>query len=268
MERGIGERLREARRAQGIELEEIERRIKVRTRYLIAMEEERWDALPGTAYVWAFLRTYGDCLGLDGDELAAEHRSRSEPPRPPSEAGPGPPRRAERGPALEAGEGGRGGVSRAAALAPRWRAVAAIAIAVVVVLILVVGLAGRDGDGDELAGGNDAAPPAEESADEATSEEPSAPPRVTLELAATASVWVCLVDHRGRPVVEGETLPTGEQRGPFRARAFDLTVGNGELELLADGEPVPISDAPNPAGYRVTPERTRELSPEERPTCA
>jgi hypothetical protein len=63
---GIGEQLSAARSARGIELEEVEERTKIRKRYLRAMEEERWELLPGAAYARAFLRTYAEFLALDG----------------------------------------------------------------------------------------------------------------------------------------------------------------------------------------------------------
>src|SRR5438094_385324 len=74
MSMAIGESLREARLAQGIELDEVEASIKVRSRYLRALEAEDWGALPGDAYVRGFLRTYGDFLGLDGLALVEEYR--------------------------------------------------------------------------------------------------------------------------------------------------------------------------------------------------
>ena len=75
MEEGIGERLRDARRHLGLDLEEITARTKIRARYLIALEEERWDALPSAAYARSFLHTYAEELGLDADALVDEYRS-------------------------------------------------------------------------------------------------------------------------------------------------------------------------------------------------
>jgi transcriptional regulator with XRE-family HTH domain len=71
---GIGEQLSAARSARGIELEEVEERTKIRKRYLRAMEEERWELLPGAAYARAFLRTYAEFLALDGEALVEEYR--------------------------------------------------------------------------------------------------------------------------------------------------------------------------------------------------
>jgi hypothetical protein len=72
----IGNSLREARYRQHLELAEVEQAIKVRARYLQALEEESFDALPAQTYVKGFLRTYADYLGLDGQLYVDEFNSR------------------------------------------------------------------------------------------------------------------------------------------------------------------------------------------------
>jgi hypothetical protein len=72
----IGRSLREARLARGASLEAIEAKTRIRARYLAALEEERFDELPGEAYAKGFLRTYADHLGLDGQECLALYRAR------------------------------------------------------------------------------------------------------------------------------------------------------------------------------------------------
>ena len=72
----IGNSLREARVRQQLELGEIELATKIRSRYLRALEEESFDALPAQTYVKGFLRTYADYLGLDGQLYVDEYNSR------------------------------------------------------------------------------------------------------------------------------------------------------------------------------------------------
>jgi len=72
----IGNSLREARVRQQIELGEAELSTKIRARYLRALEEESFDALPAQTYVKGFLRTYADYLGLDGQLYVDEYNSR------------------------------------------------------------------------------------------------------------------------------------------------------------------------------------------------
>ncbi|HKG43167.1 MAG TPA: RodZ domain-containing protein [Gaiellaceae bacterium] len=72
----IGNSLREARVRQHLELTEVELATKIRARYLRALEEESFGALPAQTYVKGFLRTYADYLGLDGQLYVDEFNSR------------------------------------------------------------------------------------------------------------------------------------------------------------------------------------------------
>jgi cytoskeleton protein RodZ len=89
----IGNSLREARLRQGIDYPQIEADTMIRSKYLQALEEERFEILPGETYVKGFLRTYADYLGLDGqlyvDEFNSRFASSEEPvpgPRAPARA--------------------------------------------------------------------------------------------------------------------------------------------------------------------------------------
>ena len=66
---GIGERLRTARQALGLSLEEVETATRIRLSYLDALEREEFTALPNPAYVKGFLRNYAAYLGIPADEL-------------------------------------------------------------------------------------------------------------------------------------------------------------------------------------------------------
>jgi len=72
----IGSSLREARLRQGYDLAEAEVGTKIRSKYLDALEEERFDVLPAPTYVKGFLRSYADYLGLDGQLYVDEFNSR------------------------------------------------------------------------------------------------------------------------------------------------------------------------------------------------
>jgi len=82
----IGASLREARTRRGLSAADVQRAIRIRERYLTALEEEKWDLLPGEVYAKGFLRTYAEFLGLDGDLYLDEWNSRfahpDEPPAP------------------------------------------------------------------------------------------------------------------------------------------------------------------------------------------
>jgi helix-turn-helix protein len=72
----IGNSLRAARERQRLGYPEIELATKIRAKYIRALEEEDFDAVPGDAYVRGFLRTYAEYLGLDGDVYVDEYASR------------------------------------------------------------------------------------------------------------------------------------------------------------------------------------------------
>src|SRR5207248_5098636 len=72
----IGNSLREARLRQKLDFPELEQAVKVRGKYLRALEEEEFDILPASTYVKGFLRAYADFLGLDGQLYVDEYNSR------------------------------------------------------------------------------------------------------------------------------------------------------------------------------------------------
>lgn len=72
----IGSSLRDARVRKGLELTELEAETKIRAKYLRALEEERFELLPGDTYVKGFLRIYAERLGLDGQLYVDEYNSR------------------------------------------------------------------------------------------------------------------------------------------------------------------------------------------------
>lgn len=67
----LGNRLREARESQGLSLQQAEETTRIRLVFLEALEEERFDELPGDVYARGFIRNYAQFLGLDQQELLA-----------------------------------------------------------------------------------------------------------------------------------------------------------------------------------------------------
>jgi cytoskeleton protein RodZ len=49
---------------------------RIRTRYLQALEDERFELLPGSVYGKGFLRAYADYLGLESQLFAEEYNAR------------------------------------------------------------------------------------------------------------------------------------------------------------------------------------------------
>jgi cytoskeleton protein RodZ len=252
----IGQKLRQARIDRGLELSDVEQETKIRAKYLGAIEDERWDVLPGDPFNRGFLVSYADFLDLDPEPLVDEYkRLHAQAPEPT--------------PIPETMLPQRAMVGRAP---PGWRpmiVVLGLIAAAVVAVIAVIGLTRDSGDGGHPAGRAASSKPGGDSPTTTSATEPATPKpsRVSLELTATDSVWVCLVDDRDRRLVNAETLTAGQTRGPFKASAYKLTLGNGAVEMTVDREPVDVPDAGEPLGYRIKPAGVSELGPAVRPTC-
>jgi cytoskeleton protein RodZ len=74
--RAVGRLLRDQREARGLGLSEVEKSLRIRHQHLEAIEEGRFDKLPGAAYIPAFLRAYAAHVGLDPEKvMTAYHLS-------------------------------------------------------------------------------------------------------------------------------------------------------------------------------------------------
>ncbi|PEE94296.1 helix-turn-helix domain-containing protein [Bacillus cereus] len=71
----LGQKLKEAREAKGLSIDQLHEITKIQKRHLVAIEEGNYDVLPGAFYVRAFIKQYADAVGLNGEELLVEHQS-------------------------------------------------------------------------------------------------------------------------------------------------------------------------------------------------
>jgi transcriptional regulator with XRE-family HTH domain len=249
---GIGATLREARNRRKLDLSEVEAAIKIRPRYLSALENEDWDVLPGGAYTRGFIRTYAAYLGLDGERLAEEYRRETAPA-----GGERVPRRIEPVPAsARRGDGSR---------IPGRVAVGLVVLGLIG-LAIGIGLAGGGGGGSspstpQVRGGR-----AQRSG--LAAKAPAAKPGIALSLVATGEVWVCVLDSAEEPVVNGEILESGSRAGPFRGKSFTMAFGNGEISVSVDGRKRRTPPSNSPVGYRIDADgKLKPLEEGERPTC-
>lgn len=74
----LGTKLREARVAKGLTLNSLQQTTKIQKKYLEAIEEGRFEDIPGTFYARGFVKQYADVVGLNGDELLLEHQEELE----------------------------------------------------------------------------------------------------------------------------------------------------------------------------------------------
>ena len=270
----IGERLKRAREARAMTLDDVANQTRIPIRHLQHIENEDWDALPAPTYAIGFARNYANAIGMDGAALANELRDQIGGPR----------RRAA--PAPEYYE-----PADPARVPPRSIAI----ISIVLILLLAGGyLLWRN-----TLGANAGAPapvaeaPVENNVAEAANEQAAAPQDVTgqaVTLTALGDVWLSVSDGPGGATLFAGILNTGQTynvpatavrpllrtgrpqmlRASAAGRDLGLiapeerTVDNvsllaADLSARAAGAPAPAaSEAPAPAATRTTrPVRTR-----------
>lgn len=241
----IGERLRIAREAKGLSLDEVASQTRIPVRHLQHIESGDWEALPATTYSVGFVRSYGNAVGVDGAALGAELRQQlgggSRPTGPiPAYYEPADPAR----------------------VPPKWLAITA---AVIGLLLLAGYLLFRSGVEDAPQ-----AVPAEEKAPAQAETRPTQPQPQNLTgqpvvLTATAPVWLRVSQEGGGTVMErtmaaGETyqVPANVQRPVLRVgapEALRVTVGQTAIPQIGpSGQPVGnISLRPEDLGARAQP---------------
>lgn len=250
MDSGVGTILREARNRRKVELSEVEAATRIRFRYLRAIEDEEWDVLPGGFYTRGFVRTYALFLGLDGDRLVDEYRESVEPWHRAAEA----PQSRPEGNGAPTGPPG---------------VVLAILAVVGVVAVAVLAIVA-------IPGGGSGESPSRPRPDVVSKGKPKgkAPPAplktgVTVELAASAEVWACLLNGKGKALVDGLILEAGAEAGPFHSGSFTVSFGNGEVKMLIDGREAEIPATSSPLGYAIdSAGKLTKLGEAERPSCA
>ncbi|WP_251549182.1 helix-turn-helix domain-containing protein [Neobacillus muris] len=71
----LGNRLKEARLAKGLSLDDLQSMTKIQKRYLVGIEEGNYSSMPGNFYVRAFIKQYTEALGLNPDEIFETYKS-------------------------------------------------------------------------------------------------------------------------------------------------------------------------------------------------
>ena len=74
----IGQLLRETREGIGSDLNRVATALRIRAAYLEAIEEGRYDQLPGAVYALGFVRAYATHLALDGEEAVRRFKLEAE----------------------------------------------------------------------------------------------------------------------------------------------------------------------------------------------
>jgi cytoskeleton protein RodZ len=251
----IGDQLRETRMRNRIDIADVEAATKIRAKYLRALENEEWDLLPGPTFVKTFLRSYADYLGLDSRALVEEYKQRFERPSQMDQLKPFSPRAT-----------GRRERRRRPGLGPG----VAVLLGVLALLgaLYALGTWGGDDNGTrETTEATPTATPAKKAARKRR--KAAATRRVTLQIVPTGTVNVCLVDSRGRRLIDSRDLQAGRRTRRFRSRRFLVSFGNGQARMRVGGRTVDVPDRSTPVGYELRAgKRPRELPESRRPTCS
>ena len=273
----IGDTLSEARTRRAVDLEEVQAATGIRPRYLEAIEQEDWAALPEEFYVRAFIRKYAVYLRVNPDPLVEEYkRQRGGGARGDAPTSPFARTRSRKAAAL------RRRRKRQSVYA--WIGAIGLLAAIVVAIVLISSSGGEDGgakpakgtagDATGKAGANGGGKAGatggggKKNGAKAGGGTGASAQTVKLKIEPTAEVWACVVNAKGKRLVDGQTLDTGESVGPFKSRSFTAAFGNGSVHVLVDGRALKMPETSSPMGISVDSRgKVHELPEGKRPTC-
>lgn len=220
----VGQRLREAREAAGLSIEDVAATTRIPTRHLASLEISDWDKLPASTYSVGFAKNYATAVGLDKAEIAEQLRSEMGGERPV----------ATYPEVYETADPARA--------MPKGLVFGALGLVLVAVLVFTW-LGNRSMESDPTA-----PPVANELA--AVDNVVATPAAVgTVVLTANEAVWIEVKD--GTAILKQGELAAGQSfEVPANAVAPRLTTGKPEALRIAIG----TADAPavGPAGKRVS----------------
>jgi cytoskeletal protein RodZ len=244
----IGERLREARMRQKIDIAEVEAATKIRAKYLRALENEEFGLLPGNTFVKTFMRTYAEYLGLDAQLLIEEYRVDYEPRgegEQPMVSRPSRRQQERRRPRAQRGPPGPG---------------TAIVVVVVVILAIfvVLGLTGGSNNNSGSPGATTAKQAKKKPV--RTKRKRAAKPKPTsvrLHIVPTSATYLCVDRGAGTPVLYQATTSTPQT---FHGKRLRLNVGNAStVRVFNNGKRVALPSGATIVGYQFTPTRSKPL---------
>lgn len=69
----VGEYLKRERQSKGVTVDEICDTTRITKRFIMAMEENNFDLMPGDTLIVGFLRNYAKAIGIDADEVVGKY---------------------------------------------------------------------------------------------------------------------------------------------------------------------------------------------------
>jgi cytoskeleton protein RodZ len=225
----VGDRLKTARQAQGLSVDDVAARTRVPKRHIESIEQGDWAALPAPTYSIGFARAYAGAVGLDAAQIGQDLRDQLGPRRRPEQAAP----------YYEPADPAR--------VPPRslWLVAGLIAVA------LMVGYGVwrstlYDEDETVVATAAEQATPAPRPAPVQGPAAPAAPITGPVVLTATDEVWLRVYEAGGRRLFEGTMTPGQRFEVPQastspkiltgRPDAVRVTVGTTEIPPLGPAE--------------------------------
>jgi cytoskeleton protein RodZ len=250
----IGERLREARMRQRIDIAEVESATKIRAKYLRALENEEFSLLPGNTFVKTFLRTYAEYLGLDAqlliEEYRVEHEPRGEGDLQPMVSRPRRQRERERRrPRAQRGPPGPG-------------TAVLVVLGVVLAILLLLGLT-SGGSNDDTSDKSASTTPKKKGAKKkhpASKHKKAAKPKpksVRLRVVPSSPTYLCVDRGVGTPFIYQGTTADPQT---FHGKHLRINVGNAStVRILSNGKRVVLPATATIVGYDFTPRRAKPL---------
>src|SRR4051794_11893810 len=252
----IGERLREARMRQKIDIAEVEAATKIRAKYLRALENEEFGLLPGTTFVKTFMRTYAEYLGLDAQLLIEEYRVDYEP----------------------RGEGDQPMVSRPSrrqqerrrprpSRGPPGPGTAIVVVMVVVVaILLILGLTGKDNTSSNNPATSTQAKKKKPAHTKQKHQPKPKPTSVRLHVVPLTATYLCV--DRGQGTQHFYEATTSDSQ-TFHGKRLRLNIGNAStVRVFNNGKRVPLPSGATIIGYEFTPNHSKPLPPGVTRPCA
>ena len=223
----VGERLRAAREAKGLSLDDVATQTRIPRRHLESLENSEWDKLPAPTYTIGFAKSYASAVDLDRMEIGEELRSEMGGSRAPTASAD----------VFEPADPAR--------TMPRSLVFAAI-VAVILVIVVMSWLSNRSLHDD-----NDVGQPAATAPAATTTGQPAAQaaaPAIAqgpVVITATAPAWLRVTDQ-GKKLFEATMQPGQTWQVPATAVAPLLRVGAPEAIRINVGSAV--APAVGPAG--------------------
>jgi cytoskeletal protein RodZ len=230
-----GERLRAAREAKGLSLEDVAAQTRIPRRHLESLENSDWERLPAPTYTNGFAKSYATVVGLDRVEIGDQLRAEMGGHRP-----------ATTQEVFEPADPAR--------TMPKWLVFGAIA-AVLLLVLVMSWLNERSFRGsDEAAADNSVAAAAPDIAAPAPAPAAAVPAaQGPVVITANEQVWIQVKD--GAATLKAGVLEAGQSfEVPATAKAPVLTTGKPEALRISVG----TADAP-PVGPAATTVRNVSL---------